>query len=275
MKFPYLKTVALMVCAFSVPVSAAPVFQLGVDNNIGFQAVGNKTGGATIAVGDLFYGVVNLQDITSGTTSWNANNVTPTYDSFSGYFLSRVTNITSTTIPGLGTFSSVQMGVATFDPKGIFSSADLAAGTIMKMYTDTSTRYTTSGPEASDIAHATDGTLWASLGISGGGFWDLAVTPAGYGSGSNGGLNIITNHTGLSWNKVGADKSPGCPSGGCLVDMKFVSTFSQASGGVWGVNINDPAVMHPVPVPAAALLLGSGLVGFAGMSLRKGRKLVG
>jgi len=62
MKSPFLKIFAFMACVFSGQVSAAPVFQLGVDNNLAFQAVGIKTGAASIAVGDIFYGVVNLQD---------------------------------------------------------------------------------------------------------------------------------------------------------------------------------------------------------------------
>ncbi|GAO37338.1 hypothetical protein SCT_2759 [Sulfuricella sp. T08] len=273
MKYPFLKMAALLPCLFVIQAQAAPVFQLGVDNNLGFQAVGNKTGGTSIAVGDIFYGVVNLQDISSGTTTWNANNVSAPYDSFSGYFVTQVSSITQSGFPGL---YSVQMGVAASDPNGVMSAGDLAAGTIMKMYTDTSTRYTTSGPTGTDIANATDGTLWASLGISGGGYWSLGVSPAGFGtSGSAGGLNFITNNTGLNWSKV-LDNSLGCATpGGCQVDMKFISTFSQTAGGAWGVNINDPAVLHPVPVPAAALLLGSGLIGFAGVSMRKGRKFVG
>lgn len=275
MRFHTLKIIGLLACAFAGQVSAAPLFQLGVDNNLGFQAVGNKSGGATIAVGDTFYGVVNLQDISAGTTSWNANNVSAPYDSFSGYFLAKVTNVVTTNVPNIGTFTSVQLGVATSDPNGVFSAADLSAGTIMKLYTDTATRYTTTGPVGSDIAHATDGAFWASLGISGGGYWGMSVTPSGFGSsGSAGGLNFINNQSGLSYSKVLDDSFACNTSGGCPVDMKFISTFSQTAGGAWQVNINDPAVLHPVPLPAAVLLFGSGFAGLVGVALRKRRNFV-
>lgn len=251
-----------------VVANAAPIFQLGVDNNLGFQSVVNKTGGPTIAAGDIFYGAINLQDISSGTTSWNANNVGTPIDSFTGYFVARAANVTAT-VTSLGTFYSIQFGVASSDPNGVLSSADLSAGAMMKLFTDTSTAYTSGGPVATDIANATDGKHWATLGFnSSGGYWTGTVSPTGFAAAGSswGGFNFITNNTGLSWNKV---VDTNCSvAGGCPVDMKFVSTFSATSGGAWQVNFNDPAVMHPVPLPAALWLLGSGLFGL-GISLRR------
>lgn len=270
-----LQTALLCACAIAGQASATPVFQLGVDNNMGFQSVANKTNSASVlAVGDLYYGVINVQDIATGNTSWNANNVSAPIDSFSGYFLTQVTSVTATTVPGLGTFYSAQLGVATVaDPNGIFSATDLAAGTMMKLYTDTGTAYTTGGPVATDIAHATDGSLWASLGFtSASNYWTLAVAPGGFAAtgSSFGGLNFITNNSGLTWAKV---LDTNCAVvGGCLEDMKFVSTFSQTSGGAWQASINDPAVLHPVPLPAAGWLLGSGLMGLLGLSGRRKRR---
>ena len=266
-----LQTALLCACAIAGQASAAPVFQLGVDNNMGFQSVVNKTGNAnSIAVGDLYYGVINVQDIattTSGSTLWNANNVptSPPIDSFTGYFLTQVTGVTSA-VTSSGTYYSVQLGVATNpDPNGVLSAAELGQGTMMKLYTDTSTAYTT-GSVATDIAHATDGTFWASLGFTqASDYWSLAISPAGsiaVGA-SYGGLNFISNNTGLSWSKV---LDLHCAAaGGCLEDMKFVSTFSQTSGGAWQANVNDPATLHPVPLPAAGWLLGSGLVALLGL----------
>ena len=39
--------------------NAAPLFSIGKDNVLGFQAVGNKTGALTPALGDKFFGVTN------------------------------------------------------------------------------------------------------------------------------------------------------------------------------------------------------------------------
>ena len=261
----------LCACATVGQAWAAPVFQLGVDNNLGFQSVGNKTGGSAIAVGDLFYGVINIQDISSnGTTTWNANNVAPPIDSFTGYFLAQVKSVTATP-SSLGTFYSAQLGVASSDPNSFFSTADLTSGMMMKLYTDTTTAYTTGGPVAADIAHATDGKYWGGLGIThaSSGYWTVAVSPSGVASASSfGGLDFINNNSGLSWTKV-LDTNCGV-SGGCAVDMKFVSTFSPlVAGGAWQISSTDPATLHPVPLPPAALLMSSGMLALAGLFLRR------
>ena len=265
-----LQTGLLCVCAIAGQASAAPVFQLGVDNNMGFQSVVNKTGAAnSIAVGDLYYGIINVQNISTGTTSWNANNVSAPLDTFTGYFVNQVTSVVATVVPGQGTYYSAQLGVANSDPNGILSAAELSAGTMMKLFTDTGTAYTTGGSVATDIAHATDGTFWASLGFTqAANYWTLAIAPSGSAaSGSSfGGLNFINNNSGLAWNKV---LDTNCSSGACLEDMKFVSTFSQTAGGAWQANVNDPATLHPVPLPAAGWLLGSGLLALAGWSGRR------
>ena len=265
-----LQTALLCACAIAGQASAAPVFQLGVNNSLGFQSVANKTGAAGgIAVGDQYYGVINVQDIAntvSGSTLWNANNVpaNPPIDSFTGYFLAQVTGVTATP-SALGTFYSVQLGVATSDPNNVFSATDLSQGTMMKLYTDTGTAYTTASV-ATDIAHATDGTFWGSLGMnSASNYWKFAISPPGFAAPgvSFGGLNFVQNNSGLTWGKV-LDTNCGV-AGGCLEDMPFSSTLSLNASGVWQFNINDPAVLHPVPLPAAGWLLGSGLIALLGM----------
>jgi hypothetical protein len=248
--------------AASTVAFASPVFTSGVDNNMGFQAAANKTGSASsFAVGDLLYGVVNLQDISAGTTTWNANNVSAPYDSFTGYFVTRVAAVQSYNIPGFGAAYYLTMGAATNDPNGVFSNSELAAGAMVKLFTDSATPYTSGGTVANDIAHATDGTQWATLGFGGGGYWNIAVSPPTIpASGSIGGLNMLVNNTGSNWDKV---IDTNCPTQDCAVDMKFVSTFSRTGGGAW-----HPTTA-PIPLPGAVWLLGSGLVGLLGFARKR------
>ena len=160
--------VLLSYVSVSQSVQAAPIFGLGADNNLTFSAVANKTGTANVvAVNDIFYGVVNVQTIASGGTySWNASNASAPYDSFTGYFAARVTGVTS---PIAG-FNSYTFGALT-SAFGSFNATDVANQTLVKLYTDSTavngaaaTPYTT-GNEATDINHATDGQFWGSLGF--------------------------------------------------------------------------------------------------------------
>lgn len=277
-KMMKLKPVRLMVflaCAVSGQAFATPVFQLGADNTLGFQSVGNKTGDEAIQAGDLIYGIINGQDVTTGETLWNANNVSsiPPIDSFSGYFLTRIDSVTI--IPGPeGLSARLGLGVADSDPNGVLSASELSSGAMMKLFTDNTTAFTTGGSVSTDIANATDGSHWGTLGFnSPENYWTVALSSLSPSGTSFGGINFIENNTGMEWEKV-LDTSCDTP-GGCEVDMKFNATYApRAEGDPWQVNFNDPATVHPVPLPAAAWLFGSGMIALAGLPLRrKKRKL--
>lgn len=270
MKSKRLQLAVFLACAATGQAFATPVFQLGADNTLGFQSVGNKTGDDTIQAGDLIYGVINAQDVTTGSTLWNANNVAsnPPIDSFSGYFLTRIDSITL--IPGPeGLSARLRLGAAENDPNGVFTESDLSSGAMIKLFTDNATGFTTGGPVAGDIANATDGTPWGTLGFtSPENYWTVALTSLSPSGSSFGGLNFIENNSGLTWSKV-LDTSCDTP-GGCEVDMKFNATYApRDAGGAWQVNFNDPATLHPVPLPAAAWLFGSGMLALAGLPIRR------
>lgn len=270
-----LQVAVFLACAATGQAFATPVFQLGADNTLGFQSVGNKTGDDTIKVGDLIYGVINAQDVSTGTTLWNANNVSsdPPLDSFTGYFVTRIDSIEITPVPS-GLTARLGLGVANSDPNNVLSSSELASGAMMKLFTDTTTAFTTGGSVGTDIGNATDGTHWGTLGFnSTENYWTVALTSLSPSGTSFGGLNFIENQSGMSWEKV---LDTGCgTAGGCEVDMKFNATYApRAAGDPWQVNFNDPATLHPVPLPAAVWLFGSGMLALAGLPLgRKKRRL--
>lgn len=249
---------------------AAPVFAPGLVNNMSFQAAVNKTGGGSYATGDVLYGVVNVQDISSGTSTWHANNTRAPFDSFTGYFAAQVGSVSATATP-MGTFYTVQMTPVTADPNGVFTAGDIANGTALKLYTDVGTAYSASGPVATDIANATDGSLWASLGFGGHGYWTLSVAPSSLPlSGGTGAFDFVQNNTGYMWNKAVDPLDTNCP-GGCPMDFSFAATVTNNPvGSSWTYAVSDPARVQPVPLPAAAWLFASGLGGLM-MASRRAR----
>lgn len=261
------------------PAQAAPTFQIGMENSLGFHGVANTTSSGSLAVGDILYGIVNLNNIytyTNGTT-WNDNNTHAPYDNFTGYFAAKITGVSTLEVPSFpgleafaGTYAAYTFGSlesGDVDPNGVFTAADIAAQTAVKFYTDTANAFETNGSVADDISKVTDGMFWASFGFAGGGYWTASEAPIG--SGTSGGFNFVTNNTGLSWAPV-FDNGLGCTNpSGCYVDMAFESSFGPTNGGAWSVAISDPARLHPVPLPAAVWLLLSGLAGLAGFARRK------
>lgn len=128
----------------------------------GYQRI-NPTVAGNIQAGDIFIGIIDVQNIRSSVSGTN------TYDSaagdrFTGYFAQQVTAVTFpdtfNPVPD-ATTAHITLG-ATTDPFGI-----LAAGEMFRLYAETPSF--SSGGSASDvtgnIALATAGTLWAGLGL--------------------------------------------------------------------------------------------------------------
>ena len=250
---------------------ATPILATGAVNQANFNVTQNildADRSGSLSVGDLFYGILNVTRITSGgSTVWNANNVPgPGVDSLSGYYLGAITSITALPSPFA---ASISIGAASFDPNGVFSASDLAAHTSVKLFADNVTPYQAGVSQASDIAAATDGALWASMGMDGG-YWSGVLMNNGVIFGG-GGFNLLANNTGEGFAPQGNPAcSPNCPP----TDFVFSTVATDnGPGQVWRYSGGNNGSLSTVPEPAAPLLLLAGLLGWAA-SRRIGRKSV-
>ena len=239
-------------------VYATPTFVKGALNELSFNTYQNlvdvdKNGAPT--PGDIFYGILNVTRIASGgTTRWDANNVPgPGIDSFSGYYAASITSFVALPSPWAG---AVTLGPASFDPNGIFSAADLAAGTMVKLFTDSGTPFESNGSVADDITKATDGPFWASFGFPGG-YWNVTVMNSGQILGL-GGLNLAANSSGLNLINI---VDPGCST--CAPVQQYFNTVAKDTGAnkTWRYIGANNANIHPAPEPAATWLMGIGMMG--------------
>ncbi len=258
---------------------AYPTLVQGVDNDAYFNNYENWVDvdqSGSISAGDYFYGILSVQNINvGGTTVWyqGAN------DQFSGYFLIEVASVTDpdndpTTADSTITFKPYS---GTTDPYGIL---DPTAGEVMALYTDTTTPFEYNGiTVADDIAKATDGTLWATL-TTNGGYWYTPNAPLKPPGGGNkvgtsfAGLYFVQDNTGEPGWKLINDPLEGIVNAN--VQVYFQSEIEDYGpngiNGTWQFGSNDPATMHPLPEPTTLLLLGTGLIGLAGIGRKKKKK---
>ena len=98
---------------------ASVVLNADVFNDAFFSNVENwldLDGSQTISTGDLFYGILHVQNVDAPITIWSEDNVPAGgLDTFTGYFL---TSVTGVGVHGLTTH--ISLGVAAADPNGSF-----------------------------------------------------------------------------------------------------------------------------------------------------------
>jgi hypothetical protein len=215
-----------------------------------------------IDAGDIFYGVA-FTDYTKKYGGVNHLWNTSDTDNLSAYFLLEVKN----TIFISPTESRIIFGAATSDLNGIFTSNELAAGAVMKWYTDN--KPYVGNDVASMITDVKDGTVYSVSSIANG-YW--------FGNGSVLPTTISLDET-LAINYFGLNTLSGAfisspfisspySAGQVQAQLGGQSNVSNTPQNGWMFYSTDPVVVA-TPEPASMLLLGSGLLGLYGVRRRR------
>jgi hypothetical protein len=245
----------------------------------GWQRVDPSVAG-NYRVGDVLAGIFSISRIENPASNviWSR---TPGTDEFTGYFAQQLTAVQLAGVDPGGK-DHLTYGPATADPFGI-----LAAGELFRFYVDDgggfSSTFESDGTTYNDIAVASDGVFWGSLGNASSGYDYLHVDAPtmGFfaldlivqGPAFNAGILALVNDPAEV--EMGGTSS-GTPAGVCnaadLIDpavlcnqmvgnRTIISNPAFPAGSPWTLTNEASISLFSVPEPATGALLGLGLAG--------------
>lgn len=215
------------------------------------RVVPNLTGPTSVMIGDVFAGVISVQNI-AGSNPWSADINGSNKDMFTGYLAQEVTAITTVLVdisasigfpPGsvIVPYNNLTLSNPSTDPFNI-----LANGGMFRLYSDVGAAATyfdeqTGGTAQQVINLATDGTYWGTLGLGGvdTGYAYSIDNPAVSGTDTN---SKTENFTAVNV----LDQGPAYSAG----DLKLINDINESLVG----GISASQICTPLEVAQAGII---------------------